>query len=184
MNLLFQVCFSFIKIGAFAFGGGYAVLSFIQQEVVDGHGWINPEDFVNIVAIAEMTPGPIAVNSSTFVGYNLFGPLAGILCTLCVILVPFLLALLVSVYFTKFKDNLYLKSALNGIRPAVIGLIAASCFSIGKISIISPISWVFFGLALLLVWKLKVNPIITLVISGTLGAVLYSFVVPMFPMLG
>ena len=95
MSLILQVCLSFTKIGAFAFGGGYAVLSFIQQEVVDGNAWILPEDFVNIVAIAEMTPGPIAVNSSTFVGYNLFGPLMGVLCTLCVILVPFLLSLLV-----------------------------------------------------------------------------------------
>lgn len=72
MELLLKVCFSFLKIGAFSFGGGYAVLAFIQREVVDGHGWIKPDDFVNIVAIAEMTPGPIAVNSSTFVGYNLF----------------------------------------------------------------------------------------------------------------
>lgn len=184
MSLILQVCLSFTKIGAFAFGGGYAVLSFIQQEVVDGNAWILPEDFVNIVAIAEMTPGPIAVNSSTFVGYNLFGPLMGVLCTLCVILVPFLLSLLVSVYFNKFKDNVYLKSALNGIRPAVIGLIAASCFSIGKISIVSPVSWLFFGLALLLVWKFKVNPILALVISGVLGAVVYSFIVPAFPVLG
>ena len=108
----------------------------------------------------------------------------GVLCTLCVILVPFLLSLLVSVYFNKFKDNVYLKSALNGIRPAVIGLIAASCFSIGKISIVSPVSWLFFGLTLLLVWKFKVNPILALVVSGVLGAVVYSCIVPALPMLG
>ena len=169
MELILKVCLSFIKIGAFAFGGGYAVLSFIQQEVVDGNGWILPEDFVNIVAIAEMTPGPIAVNSSTFVGYNLFGPLMGILCTLCVILVPFLLALIVSVYFTKFKDNLYLKSALNGIRPAVIGLIAASCFSIGKIPLVSPISWASFRLALLPARPPPPTPLTPLVPHAGLG---------------
>lgn len=179
MGLWFKACFAFIKIGAFAFGGGYAVLSFIQQEVVDGNQWILPEDFVNIVAIAEMTPGPIAVNSSTFVGYNLFGPIGGIICTLCVILVPFLLALLVSVYFTKFKNNLTVKSALNGIRPAVIGLIAASCFSIGKISFVSGYSVIFFVIAFFLVYKVKLNPIITLVISGGLGVILYDIALPL-----
>ena len=133
MELLLKVCFSFLKIGAFSFGGGYAVLAFIQREVVDGHGWIKPDDFVNIVAIAEMTPGPIAVNSSTFVGYNLFGIPGGIICSICTLLVPFILALIVSVYFTKFKA---------------------------------------------MVWKFKINPIITLIVCGVLGAGLYGWVLP------
>ena len=179
IELLMQVCFSFLKIGAFSFGGGYAVLAFIQREVVDGHGWIDPADFVNIVAIAEMTPGPIAVNSSTFVGYNLFGVPGGILCSLCTMAIPFALALIVSVYFTKFKDNVYLKNALSGIRPVVIGLIAASCLSVAKISINSVYSLLFFGVALLMVGKFKVNPIITLVTCGALGAGFYGVVLPM-----
>ncbi|WP_324825580.1 chromate transporter [Sinanaerobacter sp. ZZT-01] len=178
MELWLKVCLSFIKIGAFSFGGGYAVLSFIQQEVVEGNNWILPEDFVDIVAIAGMTPGPIAVNSSTFVGYNLFGPVGGLVCTLCVILVPFSLALLVSVYFTKFKENRIVKNALNGIRPAVIGLIATSCFSIGKISFVDGYSILFFAIAFFLVYKIKVNPIITLMLSGMLGAVLFEVVLP------
>ncbi|MEA4987660.1 MAG: chromate transporter [Anaerovorax sp.] len=179
MELWLKVCLAFVKIGAFSFGGGYAVLSFIQQEVVDGNQWILPEDFVNIVAIAEMTPGPIAVNSSTFVGFNLFGPIGGVVCTLCVILVPFLLALLVSVYFTKFKNNLTVKNALNGIRPAVIGLIAASCFSIGKISFVNAYSLIFFVVAFFLVYKIKLNPIITLMVCGGLGIVLYQIALPL-----
>lgn len=178
MGLLLQVCLSFLKIGAFSFGGGYAVLAFIQREVVDGNGWIDPADFVNIVAIAEMTPGPIAVNSSTFVGYNLFGIGGGILCSLCTLAVPFLLALIVSVYFTRFKDNRYLKNALSGIRPVVIGLIAASCLSVGKISITGIHSLIFFGIALAMVWKFKVNPIITLVTCGVLGAGFYGWLLP------
>lgn len=179
MNLLLQVCISFLKIGAFSFGGGYAVLAFIQREVVDGHAWIHPDDFVNIVAIAEMTPGPIAVNSSTFVGYNLFGIGGGILCSLCTLAIPFFLALVVSIYFTKFKDNIHLKNALSGIRPVVIGLIAASCLSVAKISIVDWSSIIFFGIALLMVWKFKVNPIITLVTCGVLGAGFYGLVMPM-----
>ena len=173
-----KVALSFLKIGAFSFGGGYAVLSFIQREIVEANGWITPEQFVDIVAIAEMTPGPIAVNSATFVGYNMFGIWGGIMCTLCTIAVPVILSLIVSFYFSKFKENRQLQNALKGIRPAVIGLIAASCLSIAKISITSVYSLLFFGITLLLVWKFKVNPIITLIICGALGGVFYGVVLP------
>lgn len=176
---LIQACISFLKIGAFSFGGGYAVVAFIQREVVEGHGWISPEDFVNIVAIAEMTPGPIAVNSSTFVGYKIFGVLGGILCSASTLAIPFILALIVAIYFSKFKDNVYLKNVLSGIRPAVIGLIAASCLSVGKISFETWHSVIFFAVALFMVWKCKINPIITLITCGVLGAVLYGLVFPM-----
>ena len=173
-----KVALSFLKIGAFSFGGGYAVLSFIQREVVEANGWITPEQFVDIVAIAEMTPGPIAVNSATFVGYNMFGVWGGIMCTLCTIAIPVILSRIVSFYFSKFKGNRQLQNALKGIRPAVIGLIAASCLSIAEISITSVYSLLFFGIALLLVWKFKVNPIITLIICGALGGVFYGVVLP------
>lgn len=179
MNLLLKVCLAFLKIGAFSFGGGYAVLAMIQQEVVEGNGWIDPADFVNIVAIAEMTPGPIAVNSSTFVGYDLFGVFGGVICSLCAVAVPFCLSLLVAIYFTKFKDNPYLKKALNGIRPAVIGVIAASCLSVAKVSITGLDSLIFFGAALYMVWRKKISPILTLITCGVLGAVFYSVILPL-----
>lgn len=178
-TLALKVAFAFLKIGSFSFGGGYAVLSLIQREIVEANGWISPEQFVNIVAIAEMTPGPIAVNSATFVGYNMFGVWGGLLCTLCTIAIPVSLSLIVSFYFSKFKNNSHLKNALSGIRPAVIGLIAAACISVAEISITSVYSLFFFGIALLLVWKFKVNPIITLVICGALGGVFYGVLLPM-----
>lgn len=174
--LLPHVLFAFLKIGAFSFGGGYAVLSFIEREIITANNWISPEEFVNIVAIAEMTPGPIAVNSSTFVGYNMFGIFGGIVCSLCTVAVPFIISLIVSASFSKFRENIYLKKALCGIRPAVIGLIAAACVSVGKISITDIYSVGFFALALLLVWKFKINPILTLIICGGLGALVFSFV--------
>lgn len=179
MSLLAQVCLSFLKIGAFSFGGGYAVLAFIQREVVDANAWITPADFVNIVAIAEMTPGPIAVNSSTFVGYSLFGVGGGILASACTLAIPFLLALIMSIFFTKCKDNRHLKAALSGIRPAVIGLIAASCLSVAKISFAGWESLLFFAVALGMVWKGKVNPILTLATCGILGAGYYGLLLPL-----
>lgn len=181
MELLLQVCFAFLKVGAFAFGGGYAVLAFLQREIVEANGWIDPAAFVDIIAIAEMTPGPIAVNASTFVGYNLFGIGGGVLCSLCTIAVPFVLALIVAVYFSKFKDDPKLKNALSGIRPVVIGLIAAACLSVGKAAFADVTGILFFGAALLLVWKGKVNPILTLLICGALGGICYGW---LFPLIG
>ncbi|MEG0321955.1 MAG: chromate transporter [Oscillospiraceae bacterium] len=179
MSLLLTACLSFLKVGAFSFGGGYAVLAFIQKEAVEKFGWISPKEFTDIVAIAEMTPGPIAVNSSTFVGYRLAGVLGGVLCSLCTLLIPFLLSLIVAIYFAKFKDSKALQNALNGIRPAVIGLIAAACLTMGKASFTDWAGLAFFAIALFLVWKVKVNPIIVLVISGVLGAVWYGALVPL-----
>lgn len=174
MSELLQACIAFLKVGAFSFGGGYAVLAFIQREIIQGYGWLHPEDFVNIVAIAELTPGPIAVNSSTFVGYNLFGILGGILCSLCTVAVPFALSLLVSIYFKKFKHSPHLKAALQGIRPTVVGLIAASCLSVAQVSVSSLSGVCFFLLALFLVGKVKLNPILTLVTCGTIGGIFFS----------
>lgn len=179
MSLLGTLCLTFLKIGAFSFGGGYAVLAMIQQEVVEKGGWMDPADFVNIVAIAEMTPGPIAVNSSTFVGYDLFGLGGGVLCSLCAVAVPFALSLLSAVFFTRFRESPYLKRALDGIRPAVIGVIAAACLSVGEASITGLDSAVFFLLALFLVWRKKLSPILTLLLCGALGAVYYSGIVPL-----
>ncbi len=179
MLSFFKILLTFIKIGAFSFGGGYAVLALIQKEAVDLHQWIQAEEFVNIVGVAEMTPGPIAVNSSTYVGFKLYGPAMGVLLTFCVILVPFVLALLVSHYFEKFKGSENLTLALAGIRPAVIGVIAAACFSIGKISIENIHHLIFFALAFFAVAKLKVHPILVLVGAGLLGIVYYQFLLPM-----
>ncbi len=179
MSLLTEVCLSFLKIGAFSFGGGYAVLALLQREVVEGRGWIDPDGFVNMVAIAEMTPGPVAVNASTFVGYHLFGLWGGVLCTACTLLIPFLLTLMISICFQRFQNNPTLKNALSGIRPAVIGLIASACVSVGKISLVDGYSLIFFGIALFMVWRCKVNPILTLAACGVMGAVFYGYVLPL-----
>ena len=105
MNLILQILFSFLKIGAFSFGGGYAVVSFIQKEIIQGKGWLDTKEFIDIVAVAEMTPGPIAVNSSTYVGYKVAGFWGSLIGTVGVLLVPTILALIVSIYFNKFKSS-------------------------------------------------------------------------------
>lgn len=176
MGLFPRVCLFFFSAGAFSFGGGYAVLSMLQREVVTVQGWLSPQEFVNIIAIAEMTPGPITVNTSTFVGYQLFGLLGGILCTLCIIAVPFSLSLTASIFFQKFKENRYLKGALKGIRPAVIGLIAAVSISMAQASFTDTASMIIFVVSLGLLWKFKWNPILVLLASGCCGIVVYGVI--------
>ena len=173
MNLLWK-CFSFLKIVAFSFGGGYAVVSMIQKEIIQDKGWMEVKEFVDIVAIAEMTPGPIAVNSSTYVGYNIAGFLGSIFGTIGVILVPTVLALIVSIYFNKFKHLDWVKWVLKGIRPAVLGIIAAACFTIGKVSFVDLKSVIIGVIIFLGVYKLKISPIMAIIISGGLGFILYG----------
>ncbi len=174
MNILLELFLTFLKIGAFSFGGGYAVLSLIQKEVIENNGWVSAKDFIDIVAIAEMTPGPIAVNSSTFVGYRVGAIPGSVIATLGVILFPFMISLLVSVYYTKFKHLSQVSYIIKGIRPATLGLIAAACIKIGRTSIADARGLVIALLAFAGVYKLKLNPIIVILISGILGVLLYG----------
>jgi chromate transporter len=172
--MLMKLFIAFLKIGAFSFGGGYGVLAFMQKEIIETNNWINMQDFTNIVAIAEMTPGPIAVNASTFVGYKMGGLAGSALSTFGVILVPFILSLVVSIYFNKFKHLKQINWILKGIRPAVLGLIAAACINIGKISFVDIKSIVIGLLVFIGVYRFKINPILALALSGVMGIVVYG----------
>lgn len=176
MIALLKLFLTFLKIGAFSFGGGYAVLALIQKEVIESNGWISPKDFIDIVAIAEMTPGPIAVNSSTFVGYRV-GAIAGsTVATLGVVLVPITISLIVSVYYNKFKHLDQVNWIIKGIRPAVLGLIAAACIKIAWASIVDIKGIIIAILIFFGVYKLKINPIIAILISGVLGVIFYGVI--------
>lgn len=172
--ILLKLLLSFLKIGAFSFGGGYAVITFIQKEIIENNAWISAKDFVDIVAVAEMTPGPIAVNSSTFVGYKIGGLLGSAIATIGVVLIPFMVTTIVAIYFDKFKHLEGVKWSLKGIRPAVVGLIAAACFKIGRISFPDSKSIIIGILIFIGVYKFKLNPIVAIIISGVLGILFYG----------
>ncbi|MGE5631429.1 MAG: chromate transporter [Caulobacteraceae bacterium] len=176
MTVLLKLFLAFLKIGAFSFGGGYAVLALIQKEVIESNKWISAKDFIDIVAIAEMTPGPIAVNSSTFVGFKVGSFLGAAVATLGVVLVPVLITLFVSVYFNKFKHLDQVNWILRGIRPAVLGLIAAACINIGAISLVDVKGIIIALLVFAGVYKFKINPIIAIILSGGLGVILYGII--------
>lgn len=175
MNTLFKIFFTFLKIGMFSFGGGLAMLPFIKKEIVDSNHWIDFSTFTDIIGIAQMTPGPIAINSATFVGFKVKSIYGSIFATLGVISFSFILVSIATHYIIKFKKSKILKSAILGMRPAVIGLISSAFIFLAKSSYsIKDIRSIFLGLiAALLLFKTKLHPIFIIVFSGILGIIVY-----------
>lgn len=171
-----QLFWVYLKIGLFGFGGGYAMLSLIQAEVVEHYGWISTQEFTDIVAISQMTPGPIGINSATYIGYTATGTVWGaIIATFAVSFPSFVLVLLISYFFAKFKNNRFVEAAFLGLRPATVGLIAAAALLLmNSDNFIDYKSFLIFGASFVLVWRFKVNPILMIVLAGAAGAVLYA----------
>ena len=146
-NLYLSLFFSFFKIGLFGFGGGYAMLSLIQHEVVETHQWISVSDFTDIVAISQTTPGPIAFNTATYIGYTATGNVWGaVVCTLAVSLPSIILMTLVARFFFAFRNNGYVAAVLKGLKPVVIGLIAAAAVLLmNERNFIDYKSWLIFA---------------------------------------
>lgn len=165
----------YLKIGLFGFGGGYAMLSLIQFEVVDKHHWLTLQQFTDIVAISQVTPGPIGINSATYIGYTVTGNVWGaILATFAVCLPSFLLVLFISYFFAKFKNNVYVKAAMSGLLPMSVALIAAAALLLmNKENFIDYKSFFIFAAAFILTWKYKIHPILMICLAGTVGLLLY-----------
>lgn len=173
--IYWQLFCVYTKIGIFGFGGGYAMLSLIQFEVVDKHHWMNLQEFTDIVAISQMTPGPIGINSATYIGYTATGNIWGaMIATFAVCLPSFLLVLLISYFFVRFKSNKYVAAAFTGLRPMTVGLIgAAALLLMNTENFIDYKSILIFIAAFLLTWKYKIHPILMICISGLAGLILY-----------
>ena len=172
--LYLQLFYVFFKIGLFGFGGGYAMISLIQNEVVAHHGWISASQFADIIAISQMTPGPIAINSATYIGYTATGSVWGsALATLGVCTPSLVIMLLVSRFYLKMKNNPYVSQVMKSLRPVVIGLIlAAALLLFTKENFIDYKSYIIFGVCLVAAIK-GVNPILLIVLSGVAGYLLY-----------
>jgi len=166
-----ELFLTFFKIGIFGFGGGYAMLSLIQSEVVVSHGWITSSEFADIVAISQMTPGPISINCATYIGYTASGGsvLGSFLATLGVCAPSLLFMLVGSVFYAKLNGNPYIKSVMRSMRPVVIGLIAAAALILmNRENFVDYRSVLIFAAALAAVW-FKVNPLIVISLSGVVG---------------
>lgn len=165
----------YLKIGLFGFGGGYAMLSLIQYEVVDKHHWLSLQEFTDVVAISQMTPGPIGINSATYIGYTVTGNVWGsVIATIAVCLPSFLLVLLISFFFARFKKNKYVAAAFTGLRPMTVGLIAAAALiMMNGENFIDYKSILIFAAAFYLTWRYKVHPILMICMAGVAGVILY-----------
>ena len=186
--ILWQLFLSYLKIGFFGFGGGYAMLSLIQNEVVMQHAWMTNAEFADIVAVSQITPGPIAINSATYVGYTVgaqtgsvwYGILGAAVATFAVCLPALTLMLLITRFFLKLKDNPLVEGAMKGMRPVVIGMIAAAALLLifphgdapSEANFIDGWSWALFGGVFVGSLK-KVNPIALILLSAAAGIAIY-----------
>ena len=170
-----QLFLVYFKIGIFGFGGGYAMLSLIQHEVVEKMGWLTDAQFTDIVAISQMTPGPVGINSATYIGYVASGNVFGsIVATFSICLPSFILMLFVSRILIRFKENLWVQALFNGLRPAIVGLIAAAALSLmNNQNFLDWRSIVIFAAAFISVKYLKLHPIKMIILSGICGLIIY-----------
>ena len=157
MGILLELFLTFFKVGAFGFGGGYAILSLMQEEVIDIHGWLSKGEFLDIVAISEMTPGPVAINMATFLGFKLGGILGATIATFGVVLPSFIIVLVMVKLFLKFQKNQAIQNALSGIRPTVIALISSAALFLAEEAIKDGYSIIIAITAFILVAIKKVN---------------------------
>lgn len=173
--IYWQLFFSFLQIGALSFGGGYAAMPLIQAQIVTQHQWLTMSEFTDLVTIAEMTPGPIAVNSATFVGTKIGGVFGALVATAGCILPACILVTLIARLYLKYKNIAVLQSILGSLRPAVVAMIASagililvSAFWGGTVNPAAT-NWLMVGIflaAFLLLRKTKLNPIAVMVLAG------------------
>lgn len=183
LELYFSLLLSFLKIGLFGFGGGYAMLPLIQHEVVTLHNWITVSEFTDIVAISQTTPGPISFNTATYIGYTAvtsagyaegWGVLGSAICTLGVSLPSLVIMTIVTSFFLKLKNNVWMRAAMDSLKPTIVGLIAAAALMLlTPYNFVDYKSWIIFGAVFIASLK-KVDPILLIVLSGIAGLFLYA----------
>ncbi|MDR2533263.1 MAG: chromate transporter [Tannerellaceae bacterium] len=181
--ILLQLFITYLKIGLFNFGGGYAMLSFIRHEVVDKRCWIGSQEFTDIVAISQTTPGPIGINSATYVGYaatvNAGYPpaiavLGSVTATVAVCLPSFAIVLAISRSYAAFRSNKHIEAAFAVLRPATVGIIAAAALMlINADNFIDFKSLLLFAVAFILTWKYSAHPIAVIILAALGGLLLY-----------
>ena len=195
--LICQLCWTFFLVGAFTFGGGYAMLSLLQTQVVTAHQWISESTFTDIVAISQMTPGPIGINAATYIGYDvlfqatgshLLGVAGSGAATLALMLPSFLIMLAIVKFYTKFRSSSLFEGTMGWLRPCVAGLIGAAAvilivkttwagwtpsFTLVEENFPDWKSWLLLGGAFAASFWGKVNPILLIILGAILGIVLY-----------
>lgn len=176
-----ELFWSFLKIGLFSFGGGYAAMPLIQEQVVSSHNWLSMAEFTDLITISQMTPGPIAINSATFVGIKIAGIPGALVSTIGCILPSCIIVMLIAKLYLKYRKVNMLQSVLNSLRPAVVAMIASAGISVlitafwGSAELISlaGTNWILviiFAACVVLLRKFRMNPILVMVLAGVVKA--------------
>ncbi|MBQ4238978.1 MAG: chromate transporter [Ruminococcus sp.] len=184
MNIFLLLFLEFFKMGALTFGGGYAMIPFIEETVLR-HGWMTTSELVDFIAVSESTPGAFAVNISTYIGSEVGGIIGALLATLGLVLPPFLIIILIAKVYEKIRENRLVQGAMMGLKATVVGLIAATVLSVGQEIFFSEginlavlqsanfyVSLIIFAAALFLLLYKKLNPILIIAGSAVVGIVL------------
>lgn len=162
---------TFFRVGAFTLGGGYAMIPIIEEVVVNKHRWIEKTEFLDLIAVAQSCPGVFAINISVFIGYKMCKTTGAFFAALGAALPSFVIILCIAMFFQQFQDVGWVKACFNGIRPAVVALIAAPTFSLAKSARINFANcWIPIASALL-IWLMGVNPVIIILVAGIAGYV-------------
>jgi chromate transporter len=167
--MIFNLFLTFARIGAFTFGGGYSMIPLFNREIIDRYGWLTSAEFLDIIATAEMTPGPISINTATFVGYKLAGFWGSVAATLGIVLPAFIAISLLTVVLEKIHDLPAAQNGIKGMRPAVTAMIITAALSLAPKSILRPLDLIIFCATILLSWRELLNPIIVLFASGLIS---------------
>lgn len=171
--MLFRFLTTFFRIGLFTIGGGYAMIPMIEAEVVDKNRWIEREEFIDLVAVAQSLPGIFAVNISIFIGLKLRGMRGAVACATGTVLPSFICILAIALFFHSFRDNPWVERAFKGLRPAVVALIAAPVFRMAKTAKINRHTVWIPVVCALAIWLFGVNPVWVIILAG-LGGYLYG----------
>ncbi len=172
--MFFKLFWSFFKIGLFGFGGGYGMISMIQFDVVDKNGWMTNSEFADILALSQMTPGPISINCATYIGYNQGGIIGAIFTTFALCLPTILLMAIVITWLFKNKENHYVKALLSSLNPIVVGLIfSAGVLMMNKENFVGFESVIVCAIVFVATFFFKVNPIYLIIMSGIFGYFYY-----------
>lgn len=183
-----KLFWSFFQVGLFSIGGGYAAMPLIQNQVVDINHWLSMNEFADVITISQMTPGPIAINSSTFVGIRIAGIPGAIVATLGCVFPSCIIVLFLAYIYYKYRNLSVVKGVLNGLRPAVTAMIASAGLSLvilafwngngisNKLSDLDVTAVILFTISLVILRKWKANPIYVMLGSGIIGLIAYSFI--------
>ncbi|MGB9694811.1 MAG: chromate transporter [Caldisericaceae bacterium] len=164
-----RVFLEFFKIGAVTFGGGQAMLPILQRELVTNLNWLSMDKFLYFVSVSEVTPGPVALNMATFIGFEMKGIVGAITATAGVVAPSFIIILLIASFAHRFRENKIYKRFMSGIKPVIIALLANAIYLITLKGFKGPIPYLMAGGAFFLFYKWKLNPVILLLIMGALG---------------